>query len=116
MQARCYPGLVRQIFLEQKTCDCACRRELAANGLTNPKLRFEDIATLGEGGFGTVYRGRCRKTLKTYAIKTIKPVSSDGWKEGCFSVWRQWFPEAFVSLRKVSRQGDKTAKYTHGER
>ena len=103
MQARCSPGLLRKIFLEYKTHDCACRHELAVNGLTDPRLRFQDITTLGQGGFGTVYRSRCNKTRKEYAIKTAKPVSSDCWKEGRSSVWRRLVFRNLYSLPKVWR-------------
>jgi len=103
MQARCSSGLLRKIFLEYKTHDCACRHELAVNGLTDPRLRFQDITTLGQGGFGTVYRSRCNKTRKEYAIKTAKPVSSDCWKEGRSSVWRRLVFRNLYSLPKVWR-------------
>lgn len=77
MHARWSSGLLRHIYIMQASRGaCACRRELAANGLTHARQRFEDTAVLGQGAFGVVHRGRCKRTKKEYAIKTTKPVSS----------------------------------------
>ena len=75
MQGRCFPGQLRRIYRFLKSRACACTRELAANGLINTHQRYDDIVLLGQGGFGTVHRGRCKKTRKEYAIKTSKAVS-----------------------------------------
>ena len=56
-------------------------RDFAATALSRPHQRFVNTVILGQGGFGVVRRGTCKKTNKVYAVKTIKPVSSDGWKE-----------------------------------
>ena len=76
------PGTLRNLFLMKKEDVCACKRELAVNGLKNPKQRFDNVAILGEGGYGVVRRGRCKITRKQYAIKLTSPVSCGGWKEG----------------------------------
>lgn len=90
-QARWAPGLLRDIYVYSKRGACACKRELAANGVTHARRRFKDTALLGKGAFGIVHRGRCKKTKKEYAIKTTKPVSwgpnkydDSGWDEGVF--------------------------------
>lgn len=75
IMARWSPGILRALFMANKEDVCACRREMAANGLKNPKERFEDVNVLGVGGFGVVRRGRCKKTRKQYAIKMTKKVS-----------------------------------------
>lgn len=56
---------------------CACKRELAENGLAKPFERFEDMKVLGQGGFGIVHRGRCKLTKTVFAIKLFKPVSCE---------------------------------------
>lgn len=81
IQTRWAPGTLRDLFLMKQKDVCACRREMAENGLKHPRQRFEDVAILGEGAFGVVRRGRCKKTHKQYAIKLTLPVSYDGWKE-----------------------------------
>ena len=75
LRDRWCPGTLRDLFMSKKEDACACRRELAANGLTHLQLRFEDVVILGEGGFGTVRRGRCKKTKKNYAVKMSSVVS-----------------------------------------
>ena len=85
-QAQWSPGLLRAIYMQSKRDACACRRELAANGLTHARLRFKDTAVLGQGAFGIVHRGRCKKMKKDYAIKTAKPVSAV-MAGRVFSVW-----------------------------
>lgn len=98
IQTRWAPGTLRDLFLMKQKDVCACRREMAVNGLKHPRQRFEDVAILGEGAFGVVRRGKCKRTHKQYAIKLTLPVSYDGWKEGkkegCFSV--SWY---FLSPR-----------------
>ena len=81
------PGLLREIHMWRMAGACACMREFAANSLSNPQRRFGDAAILGQGGFGIIRRGRCKKTNRVCAIKLIKPVSSGDWKERSSSVW-----------------------------
>ena len=53
----------RDMHMHGKICACACRRELAANGLNHVQRRFEDtVVVLKRRGFGIVYRGRFKKT------------------------------------------------------
>lgn len=75
--ARWYPGVLRDAHMQGRKGACACKRELAINGLARPKERFEDTEVLGEGGYGIVHRGRCKNTKTVYAIKTVKPVSCE---------------------------------------
>eukprot|EP00904_Undaria_pinnatifida_P005187 jgi/Undpi1/1799/HiC_scaffold_12.g05186.m1 len=72
MRTRWFPGMIREIFLWQKSNSCACTRDVAVNGLTNIEQRYEHVSVLGEGGFGIVRRGTYKKTHKFYAIKKIK--------------------------------------------
>ena len=81
MRTRWFPGMIREIFLWQKSNSCACTRDVAVNGLTNIEQRYEHVSVLGEGGFGIVRRGTYKKTHKFYAIKKIKEVSSNGCRE-----------------------------------
>lgn len=69
------PGLLRDVFLAIKSADCACKREFAANALTQNRTRFENIKQIGQGTFGVIRRAWCLKTKKYYAIKTIREVN-----------------------------------------
>lgn len=55
--------ILRDMHMHGKKCACACRRELAANGLNHVQRRFEDtVVLLKRRGFGIVYRGHFKKT------------------------------------------------------
>lgn len=75
--ARWTPGVLQDAHMYGKRGACACKRELAVNGLADPKERFADIKVLGQGGFGVVYSGRCKRTQTLYAIKKVLPVSCE---------------------------------------
>lgn len=75
------PGDLRQIFIAKKMGDCACKRELAANGLVNLEQRFENPVILGQGGYGAVHRVTCKTTGRKYAIKKAKEVRCAGCKK-----------------------------------
>ena len=64
-----------------KKHECACKREFAANALTQALPRFEEGEILGEGGYGIVCHVVCTQTKKEYAVKTIRPVSCNGRQE-----------------------------------
>eukprot|EP00904_Undaria_pinnatifida_P013167 jgi/Undpi1/8981/HiC_scaffold_26.g11442.m1 len=71
MLARWSAGLLRDISLAIKAHDCACKREFAANALTQNRTRFENMTPIGEGAFGLIRRAWCLKTKKEYAVKGV---------------------------------------------
>lgn len=80
--ARRTPGDLRDAHMHGKQGACACKRELAENGLAKPTERFYDTKVLGRGAFGIVHRGRCKKTNAVYAVKRALPVSCELYYDG----------------------------------
>lgn len=78
MLARWSAGLLRDISLAIKAHDCACKREFAANALTQNRTRFENMTPIGEGAFGLIRRAWCLKTKKEYAVKGVHEVGLVG--------------------------------------
>lgn len=92
MEARWTPGILRQIGMEERRGACACAREMAANGLSSGQERFDNTEVLGEGSFGVVYNGLCKKMRKRFAVKRVKPV-----RLGLNACW-VWGGRACVTL------------------
>lgn len=69
------PGFLRDAHIQTKRGASAWERELAVNGLVDPKGRFQDMQVLGKGAFGVVHRAYCKRTKRMFAIKRVLPVS-----------------------------------------